>query len=113
MQYDSPKRKCLLADRSGLYGCATIPVALPLSLPAYWRGVTTSSPPPKATEGVAMSANREEHERREHRLVTPPCPRCHAAETGVQLRTDYVLYIRCPCGHVWSVPKPGVEQMGS
>jgi uncharacterized Zn finger protein len=61
-----------------------------------------------------MSANRQTHDRREDRLVVPPCPRCHAAETGVRLRTDYVLYLRCPpCGHVWSVPKPGVEQMGS
>ena len=52
--------------------------------------------------------------RRAPRFEPPPCPDCPTKETHVATRTEYVLYLRCRvCGHVWSVPKPGVQVIGT
>ena len=54
------------------------------------------------------------NERRKHAFAPPFCESCRSCKTEVTTRTDYVLYIRCwACGHVWSVPKPGREPMGT
>jgi hypothetical protein len=53
-------------------------------------------------------------ERRTDRRILPPCPDCDSRDTHVATRTEYVLYVRCPnCATVWSVPRPGVEPLGS
>jgi hypothetical protein len=53
-------------------------------------------------------------ERRAVAFKPPPCERCASPQTEVATRTDYYLYIRCgACMHVWSVPRPGVEPIGS
>ena len=53
-------------------------------------------------------------ERRAERLALPTCPSCSARDTHVATRTDYVIYLRCPpCGHIWSISKPGVKPLGS
>ena len=54
------------------------------------------------------------YDRRKHTFTPPPCASCTSTTTEVAARTDYVLYIRCAaCGHVWSVPKPGYDPVGS
>jgi hypothetical protein len=53
-------------------------------------------------------------ERRRFTFTPPPCKSCTSSQTEVATRTDYVLYIRCRgCLHVWSVPKPGREQIAA
>jgi len=48
------------------------------------------------------------------RFVVPPCQHCQQATGAVVSRTPYVLYLRChSCGHVWSVPKPTRDPLGS
>ena len=53
-------------------------------------------------------------ERRMDRLAVPPCESCGSTTTAVVTRRDYVVYVRCKaCGYVWSIPKPGLEPVGS
>jgi hypothetical protein len=42
------------------------------------------------------------------------CSKCGTPNGGAPaLTTDYVKYLRCSrCGAVWSVPRPGVIQLG-
>ena len=53
-------------------------------------------------------------ERRLKRLTSAPCSTCGSGELRALLRTDYVIYFRCEhCLTVWSVAKPGVEEIGA
>ena len=53
-------------------------------------------------------------DRRTERPDLPRCPRCESQDARVMSRTDYVVYVQCDgCHLLWSVPKPGVVQMGS
>jgi hypothetical protein len=47
-------------------------------------------------------------ERRCSRLTLPACSVCQQPTTEVVLRTEYVLYVRCPrCGGMLILDKPG------
>ncbi len=53
-------------------------------------------------------------DRRGKRLPEPPCPTCGSEVVHAVIRTDYVVYWRCrACAEIWSVPKPGVVQLGA
>ena len=65
-----------------------------------------------------MADNTARHEggsdRRFARGDLPACPQCAKDEATIATRTDYVVYLRCPaCFHVWSIPKPGAQRLGS
>jgi len=48
--------------------------------------------------------------RRANRPALEWCPACGGSDAKVVLRTDFVVYARCPdCGEVRAVPKPGVK----
>jgi hypothetical protein len=48
--------------------------------------------------------------RRANRPALEWCPACGGSDAKVVLRTDFVVYARCPdCGDVRAVPKPGVN----
>jgi formate dehydrogenase maturation protein FdhE len=52
-------------------------------------------------------------ELRRERLQLPPCPACRSMLVTVASRTPCMLYLRCRgCHTIWSVPKPGVDQLG-
>jgi hypothetical protein len=47
------------------------------------------------------------------RIAPDPCDKCGARNVQIVVRTQYVLYARCPvCGHLWSIEKPGQPQPG-
>jgi len=48
------------------------------------------------------------------RLLIPPCGQCQRPTVRVVVRTEYVLYLRCSsCGHVWNVPNPVAQPLGT
>jgi len=48
-------------------------------------------------------------DRRANRVTIPDCRKCGDPGVDVIARTDAVVYVRCaPCGHFWSLPKPGI-----
>ena len=49
-------------------------------------------------------------ERRVARLELPVCPTCGNAAVSITLRTDWVIYLRCPaCSNMWNAPKPNAH----
>jgi predicted RNA-binding Zn-ribbon protein involved in translation (DUF1610 family) len=55
---------------------------------------------------VVMATDR----RRANRPALEWCRACGGSDSKVVLRTDFVVYTRCPdCGDVRAVTKPGVD----
>jgi len=88
---------CTLHWRNALYG---------ISLIESRMGSAQNSNSPMQSSPVGPVADR----RRANRPALEWCPACGGSDAKVVLRTDFVVYARCPdCGDVRAVPKPGVN----